>query len=164
MGVEHTSEVSDLPRAGLLRRLAALLYDGFLVAAIWMLVGYLVLAVAGPDTSELVEGRVQTDPLVSNIIFILMIATSAGFYIWFWTRSGQTLGMIAWRLKVLQTNNTLPGMQQSLLRFALAWPAFFIFGLGFLWLYIDPKGDTLHDRFSATKVVVVPKSQNPFQK
>ena len=41
---------ADFPVAGLWRRLAALLYDGFLVAAIWMVLGYLIQFAFGTDT------------------------------------------------------------------------------------------------------------------
>ena len=52
----------DFPVAGLWRRLVALLYDGFLVAAIWMVLGYLIQFAFGTDTNQLVDGRVVTDP------------------------------------------------------------------------------------------------------
>jgi len=156
------SSVSDLPRAGLLRRLAALLYDAFLVAAIWMLIGFVVELIAGTDTNQLVDGKVQTDPLVDNILFILMLASSCGFYLWFWMKSGQTLGMIAWRIKLVDQHGQLIKLQQGLLRFVTAWPAFFFFGVGYFWIYIDSHGDALHDKISKTRVVVVPKSHRPF--
>jgi len=142
--------------------MAALLYDAFLVAAIWMLVGFVVELIAGTDSNQLVDGRVQTDPLVSNILFILMLASSSGFYLWFWTRSGQTLGMIAWRIKLVDDHEQLINLRQGIVRFLAAWHAFFLFGSGYLWLYIDTNGDALHDKFSKTRVVVVPKSHRPF--
>ncbi|MCH7817256.1 MAG: RDD family protein [Proteobacteria bacterium] len=148
----------DYPRAGLLRRFAALLYDAFLVAAIWMFLGFMLQLIFGPDTSQLVDGRVQTDPLLDSILFSLMLVSCAGFYIWFWTHSGQTLGMLAWRLKVVTLDGGLINPIQGVIRFATAWPAFFMFGLGYLWLYIDPQGDAVHDKLSSTKVVVLHKS------
>ena len=142
--------------------MAALLYDGFLVAAIWMLLGYSVQFIFGTEGNQLIDGVVQTDPLVDNILFLLMLASSSGFYLWFWTRSGQTLGMIAWRIKLLGVDNELISVRQGIIRFLAAWPAFFMFGLGYLWLYLDPNGDTLHDKLSNSKVVVVPKNHRPF--
>lgn len=160
--IDSNQGIQQQPRAGLLRRLGALLYDGFLVAAIWMLIGYSVQFIAGSNTNQLVDGVVQTDPLIDNILFLLMLASSSGFYIWFWTRSGQTLGMIAWRIKLVANDGGLISVRQGILRYLAAWPAFFMFGLGYLWLYIDANGDTLHDKLSNSKVVVVPKSHRPF--
>ena len=151
------------PAAGLGRRLAALLYDGFLVVAIWFALGYLMQLFVGPDTNQLVEGRVQTDPVLDAILFILMVGSAFAFYAWFWTRSGQTLGMIAWRIRVESARGGLITLPQALLRWLLAWPSFFMLGLGYLWLYLDPRGETLHDRLSGTRVVLLPKSHRPFK-
>ncbi|MFP6809879.1 MAG: RDD family protein, partial [Pseudohongiellaceae bacterium] len=89
------------PRVGLWRRIAALLYDGFLIAAIWVLLGFFILLLVGPNANQLVAGEVQTDSLVDNILFMLMVLSSASFYLYFWIRGGQTLGMLAWRIKVV---------------------------------------------------------------
>ena len=146
-----------------MRRLAALLYDGFLVAAIWMVLGFALQLFVGPDTNQLVDGRVQTNPVLDNILFVLMVASCAGFYVYFWTRSGQTLGMIAWCIKVVNLQGNPLNPIQALLRFIAAWPAFFMLGLGYLWMYLDPNGDAMHDKLSSSKVVLLPKSQQPFQ-
>lgn len=83
-------EVAVLPRAGLWRRLAALLYDMFLVAAIWLCAGYLILFAFGlfaQNTSELVDGSVVTPPSVvdssiaddgiySNVLLCMVLATN----------------------------------------------------------------------------------------
>jgi len=156
-------EPATLPSAGLLRRLAALLYDGFLVVAIWMLIGFLVQLVVGPDTSELVDGTVQTDPVLDGVLFLAMIASTTAFYLWFWCRSGQTLGMLAWRLRVQDPNGHLLQPSRALLRLVLAWPAFFCLGLGYLWLLVDSNGDAAHDRLSKTRVVLLPKEFQPLQ-
>lgn len=153
---------ATFPRAGLLRRLAALLYDGFLVAAIWMLIGLCIQLIVGADSNKLVDGVVETNPIVDAVTFILMVSSAAGFYVWFWIRSGQTLGMVSWRLKVLNTDNQLLTVPQAIIRFFLAWPSFFLFGIGYLWMYLDKEKDTLHGRLSRTKVVLVPKSHRPF--
>lgn len=160
---DPTVDYSNLPRAGLLRRLAALLYDGFLVVAIWFLLGYLMQLFVGPDTNRLVDGQVQTDPLLDSILFPMMVLSAIGFYTWFWMQSGQTLGMIAWRLRTESTQGGLINLRQALLRWSLAWPAFLLLGAGYLWLYLDPNGDALHDRLSGTKVVLLPKSHRPFK-
>ncbi len=121
-----------------------------------MLLGFLLQLIVGPDTSVLVDGRVQTDPLLSNILFVLMLGSCSGFYLWFWTHSGQTLGMLAWRIKLVNNTGQLITVQQGIVRLLAAWPAFFLLGLGYLWLYVDPLGDAVHDKFSKTRVIIVP--------
>lgn len=159
----HESE-ADLPRAGLLRRLAALVYDAFLVAAIWMLLGYIVVAIFGTESNQVVNEQVQTDPIQDVILFTLMVASCTGFYLYFWLRSGQTLGMLAWRLRLEDRDGSLVTPVQGLKRFFAAWPAFFCLGIGYFWLYFDGNGDTLHDRLCRTRVVLVPRSKRPLDK
>jgi uncharacterized RDD family membrane protein YckC len=158
-------EIAELPRAGLLRRLAALLYDMFLVAAIWFCLGYLLLFVFGlfaDNTSRLVDGQVVTHPVLSALQFIMMLSTSAGFYLWFWNRSGQTLGMIAWRIRALQLDNQPITLRQGLIRWLAAWPSFWLGGIGYLWMYVDKRHDAVHERLSQTKTVLLPKHARPF--
>lgn len=163
MDNSQTAEsVADYPRAGLWRRLAALLYDAFLVAAIWMLLGYIVQFAFGVDSNQVIDGQVQTNPVQDAVLFTLMLGSCFGFYCYFWIRSGQTLGMIAWRLKLITNENELVTIFIALKRFLLAWPAFFALGIGYLWLYVDKQGDALHDKLSGTKVVLVPRSHRPF--
>ncbi len=150
------------PSAGLLRRLAALLYDAFLIAAIWMALGFAVQFVTGPDTNQLVDGQVQTDPVIGAFLFLGELTSAAAFYIWFWIHTGQTLGMLAWRLQAVNAGGGPMSVRQALLRFILAWPAMACFGIGYLWLYIDKHGNALHDIFSGTRVIVVPKGGRNF--
>ena len=156
--LEQRQQILGYPRAGLFRRLASILYDGIIVGAIWMLFGFIMQLVVGPDTSELVDGRVRTDPVLGNILFFLMLTSCAAFFGWFWTRSGQTVGMLAWRIKVVDRDGGPVSVRQAAVRLLLAWPAFCLLGLGYLWLFVDAEGDALHDKISGTRVVVVPKA------
>jgi uncharacterized RDD family membrane protein YckC len=158
-----SGDAAQLPAAGLWRRLAALLYDGFLVVAIWFLLGYIMQFIFGSDSNQLVDGQVQTDPLQDTLLFILMMGSALGFYGFFWIRSGQTLGMIAWRIRTQTADGRLISPGQALLRWLLAWPAFACGGLGYLWLLLDRNGDAAHDRLSGTRVVLLPKSHRPFK-
>ncbi len=160
MKASGTAEAA--PAAGILRRLAALLYDAFLVAAIWMLLGFLILMVAGTESNRLVDGRVQTDPLMDWLLFIMMLLSSFAFYAYFWIRSGQTLGMIAWRIKVEADDGATISLIQAVKRYLFAWLSFGCFFTGYLWALFDPRGDALHDRLSNSRVVLLPKSARPF--
>ena len=150
---------ASLPAAGLIRRLAALLYDAFLVLAIWMALGFAAQLIAGAETNQVIDGRVQTDPVFGLLLFVLMCASAAAFYVWFWIRGGQTLGMLAWRIRAQSRDGSPMSIRQALLRFLCAWPSFFLLGLGYLWLYLDPNGDAAHDRLTETRVVVLPRPQ-----
>ena len=134
--------------AGFGRRVAALVYDSFLLIALLMVftAGALFfthgLAVL-PDTAG-------AWVYVYRAGLLLIIA---GYYIFNWLRSGQTLGMRAWHLRAVSDSGTPMALRAAVLRAvfgALAWvPA----ALGVLWLYFDPDHLALQDRLSGTRVI-----------
>jgi uncharacterized RDD family membrane protein YckC len=78
-----------------------------------------------------------------------------GFHILFWTRGGQTLGMRAWRLKVLRDDGQPLTIQDALLRYVAAILSWAALGLGFLWILVDSDGLAWHDRISKTRLVIL---------
>lgn len=139
--------------AGFGRRFAALLYDSVLLAA---------LLLAFTSGAVFLNGRRAVEPATAGAWVYLyragLLGVIAGYYVLNWTRSGQTLGMRAWHLRVVTDSGMPLAWPAAALRFvlgALAWaPA----ALGVLWLYIDPEHAALHDRLSRTRVVHLTRS------
>jgi uncharacterized RDD family membrane protein YckC len=78
---------------------------------------------------------------------------------WFWVHGGQTLGMRAWRLRLVSaTNNGPVSWQQALKRFAAALLSWCCLGAGFLWALFDREKRTWHDRLSGTRLILMPKT------
>lgn len=77
------------------------------------------------------------------------------FFAWFWVRGGQTLGMRAWKIRLVSTRQ--PGIsvtwQESWLRFVGALFSWACLGAGFLWSMFDTERMTWHDRFSNTMLI-----------
>ena len=154
------TDSQDTPRpAGLLRRFAAMVYDSLLLIAVGLAYGALVtllnvLIQGAPAEREAIEWGYWRFP-----VFIGLIAVWVGFFYYFWGRSGQTLGMRAWRLKLTDAaSGQLPAPRQRLVRGLLAPFSLFIAGLGYFWLWVDPKGHPLHGRVSGTRVWLMPKA------
>lgn len=134
--------------AGFGRRLAALLYDSVLLAA--LLVAFTSGAVFLNHRRAI---ELQTAGFWVYAYRAGLIGVIAGYYLLNWTRSGQTLGMRAWHLRAVTAAGKPLSMKAAALRFAcgaLAWPPA---ALGVLWLYFDPERLALHDRLSRTRVV-----------
>jgi len=83
---------------------------------------------------------------------VYLVAVSFLFYGWFWTHGGQTLGMRAWRLKVLTIDGKPLNWLQSLLRFSVAFLSWALLGIGFLWIAFDKDRRGWHDHLSKTAV------------
>jgi uncharacterized RDD family membrane protein YckC len=132
--------------AGFGRRLAALLYDSLLLAALLVIF-----------TAVFLNHRVAVEPATAGAWAYLyrtgLVAIVAGYYLLNWLRSGQTLGMRAWHLRAVADSGKPMALRAAALRIlfgVLAWaPA----ALGVLWLYADREHLALHDRLSKTRVV-----------
>jgi uncharacterized RDD family membrane protein YckC len=139
------------------RRLAAIVYDSVLILAIWMVVAFIVLSLFGIDNARTVDGEaVALDPLYKNILFAAMILSAYTFFGWFWTHSGQTLGMQAWRIRVVNSDGESISAAQSANRFGLALVSGLLLGAGFFMMLFNTKKETLHDKYSNTQLVLKP--------
>ncbi|GAA0562713.1 RDD family protein [Rheinheimera aquimaris] len=153
---------ADAPRAGLIRRLAAMMYDWLILAALWMAAMALALAlVALLNAVGLISLASYTDHadfITRHKIWFQLysVVWFCWFYLYFWCRGGQTLGMRAWRLLLVQQNGQAVTLRQAILRAITA-----LFGIGNLWLWLRfGKGLALQDQLSNTQVVVLTKEQS----
>ncbi len=142
--------ITDLPHCGLLRRLAAILYDTLLLLALLFIASALYMAATGSEEASTGQDAVR------SIFFILL---SFAFFAFFWLHGGQTLGMRAWRIRLQSFNGGPITPWQAMLRFLVAIASWLLFGLGFLWSLIDKEKLTWHDRYSMSVLVVIPKDQ-----
>lgn len=138
----------DTPSPGLLRRLGAMAYDSLLLLALLMMLSYPYVWLTGGDKPSL---------LVKTLYQLFLLAICFFFFAGFWTHGGQTLGMRAWRLKVVRDGGGPIGWALALKRFALAWISLICLGLGFLWVIFDRNKLAWHDRWSGTRLILLPK-------
>ncbi|MGH1469702.1 MAG: RDD family protein [Cellvibrionaceae bacterium] len=155
--LSRSKEVSEFKPANLLKRLAAISYDFMLLTGLSF--GYGAFALLAryfffPDT---VDTNAVTGFAPPGIIFkvgwFLLIAL---FFIFFWHRGGQTLGMRAWKIRVINKNGTNISIVQGFIRCCLAPLSFGLAGIGYLWCLFDTEGQTLHDKLSKSVVIQLP--------
>lgn len=148
-----------LAPASLVKRLLAMLYDGLICIAVLIVAtwGYTMLAawvVGFEDYKQMAEsGQINSDPLLTSFLFVVLFL----FFGYFWTRTGQTLGMQVWRVRVENPDGTSIRWPQALLRFLMGWVSWFACGLGYLWMLWDSESKSWTDRSSSSQVVRVPK-------
>ena len=136
------------PNASLLRRLGAMLYDGFLLAGVMI-----VAAIPLPFFQSAADGFTW----VRTLIQIYLVLVCFLFFGWFWTHGGQTLGMRAWRLQLCRIDGQNLAWTTAVVRFLSALLSWLVLGLGFFWIAIDPQNRAWHDRLSKSIVVVLPR-------
>lgn len=133
------------PSASLIKQLVAMLYDSLLIASVLFLATAILLPF---NEGNALSGTAYTLYLVL-IIFI--------FYSWFWNRSGQTLGMKVWKIKIINDFGLNPSWAVSFLRLFFAIISILFFGLGYFWRLFRPY--TWHDHFSQTRIIDISKVQ-----
>ncbi|MHB8252571.1 MAG: RDD family protein [Acidiferrobacter sp.] len=161
------------------RRMGANAYDAVLLFALW------ILAAAPFSIYFAAVLHDWASPLLQNILHAYLPIVGFAYFSYAWTRSGQTFGMQAWRLKVTVVNGSM-SLGRALLRYmlalvwfvALVWGfilllhgrytlalvPFALFGIAYLWIFFDPEAQALHDRLAGTRVLFVPKSTHARQK
>ena len=138
-------QVSQCP---LPRRLAAILYDSI------VLIGLLFFAALPPT---LIHGEATTGTWAVLLMRIYLLAVAFAFFGGFWTHGGQTIGMRAWRVRVVRADGKTIGWRDALVRFAVAIVSWAAAGAGFWWSLFDREGLTWHDRASGTRLVSLPR-------
>lgn len=104
----------DVP--GFVVRLAAMTYESFLLFAVAFLLSYPTLALLG-WTYPLPDARRW---VLQAILFVGIGA----YFVWCWTRSGQTLALKTWRLRVVGRDGGLLSPRAAIARYVLAWHLF----------------------------------------
>lgn len=145
----------NFPTAALWRRLAALMYDSLVVIALLILAGFIIQAVYALFH--------QGDPvgeLPRYLVLSLTFCICFFYYSHSWRRGGQTIGMKAWRIKLVNLEDKPMQLSQYMLRTAIGFFSIVLGGVGFFWALLDPKQRSWHDIASLTRVVFMPKEMN----
>ena len=133
---------SDCPPSSLIKQLAAMLYDSLLVFAVLFFASVIAIIFN------------QGEAIESNLWFSLyLLLTVFTFYAWFWKKSGQTLGMRVWKIRIVDESGSIPDWASCYLRLVSALLSLLCFGLGYWWRFFKPY--TWHDRLSKTSIIDV---------
>lgn len=154
------TDFNSLPAAPLWRRLAALVYDGLLVGALWFVTAGLLVSLFNHLFPHLLVNHngvgSPPDAFLRWVLGPLLLLEAWAFYAWFWLHGGQTLGMRSWRIQVAGYRGGSLRFWQTLARFGGAWLSALLMGVGY-WLVLLPPYQSLHDRLSASATRQVPK-------
>ena len=156
-----TSSNESLPNASVVKRLAAMFYDSMLLIGVLAGAAMIPSVILSPEQDAHATGEVihELNPMLDGIGFQLyLFAVICIFFTAFWSKSGQTLGMQAWKIKLINPDGTNPSIKQCIIRVAVATVSLSCAGLGYWWQWIDKEGLNWQDRASKTRVVQMPKT------
>jgi uncharacterized RDD family membrane protein YckC len=160
--------IAPAPRAASVwARFAAMVYEGVLLFGVLFIVSYLVLG--------LMRWTYPLAPGPRSVLQVVLFLTIGAYFVWCWRRSGQTLAMKSWQLRLVDEHGAPPSMRQCVTRYLAGWLMFapglayllvaqpgaavgtialiVSFALMFLPALLDPRGRLLQDRASGTLVV-----------
>ena len=135
--------LAALRAPGLGRRLASALYDLLMLAALVLVATFPFLAVFGDSTHGWRRHALQ----------LWVVLVCGAYFVWFWTRGGQTLPMKTWKIRVVRFDGAAVDPARALHRYLLALLGLLAAGLGFAWALIDRDRQFLHDRLAGTALV-----------
>jgi uncharacterized RDD family membrane protein YckC len=158
-----------------LRRFACMMYEAVLLFGVVFVADYLL------DTLTQSRNALMLRDVRQFWIFLAI----GGYFLLCWRRSGQTLPMKTWHIRLVSRDGLPPSVTRLLLRYALAWllPLAGMLGIwglasathwpavmmlvvaapfaNFVGTWLDPEGQFLHDRWAGTRLVSVPPSAKP---
>ena len=143
---KNTQASPPLAYAGLFRRLFAIFYDAFLLAAI-------LFIVSGFATAFNQGKAIETDSTFYPLYVFILFSLSYLYFAWFWIHGGQSLGMKTWRIQLQSTCDNKITWKTTTIRFICAIFSWSFFGLGFLWALFDKKNRCWHDLISKTVLI-----------
>jgi uncharacterized RDD family membrane protein YckC len=129
------------------RRIAIIIYDSLLIVALWMAAAAVVVVIR------------QSEIEAASLAFQLYLLAVAWLYLAICWHAGQTLGMKAWRVRIVADSECDPqpvSWPSTLIRFVVAMLSWAPFGLGFLWSLFHPQRASWHDLASRTRLILLP--------
>lgn len=136
---------APLPSAPLRVRLLSLFYEAVLLFAIVFVFSYLFLSLARDAQSGFPRFVFQ----------VYLLAVCGAYFMFCWVRSGQTLPMKTWRLRLVMPSGGPVSVVAAFKRYLVAVPAM-LSGIGILWALFDRDRLFLQDRIAGTRIIRVP--------
>ena len=146
----------ERPYAGLVSRTVALAID-----AAALTIGFAIASgVLGLILSLFTAVEVSSPGAVLGAAAMWSLVVG-GYFVLFWTLTGETPGMRLMALRVINRDGDPLGFGQALLRLIGAILAAIPFFAGYLLILVDDRRRGLHDMIAGTTVIYAPKSPTP---
>jgi len=127
------------------KRILAYAIDDLLISILF------IIMLWGPIKSST---SVEEVAAIINSVWLFMVMTQIIYHTFFVWQYGASLGKIAMGIEVVESNGyTKPRFSVAFNRAIFRIVSGMIFYLGFVWAFIDPKRQTLHDKTASTLVV-----------
>jgi len=121
-----------------LKRIAASIYDLFLLLGVWFAVGSIAVWING--------GIIQIKWVGPIIVFL----STWVFYGYFWMNGGKTLGMAVWKFEIYSLDRSKITLFKISIRYFTNIITFFLLGIPLIFMYFSKKNLSVSDLLSGT--------------
>lgn len=128
---------------------AAFIYDMLIIGALSVALSAVFLGIAGENYEQ--------NHLVRIIFQILWLSMISSYYLISWKKDGQTIGMRAWKLKVVRQDKATLTTRDIFVRFACAMINLLLLNLGWIG-YLFSNRRSLTDILSKTHIEHIAKN------
>ena len=126
------------------RRVGAMIYDALVAMGILF-----IAALPLPILDAFAPGEWWT-----ILLKRIYLAGTIFFYLGgFWVHGGQTVGMRAWKIKLIRSDGAPVRWKDALFRFAAATVSIASLGIGFFWALTNEQKKAWHDSWSNTQLI-----------
>lgn len=138
------SSVASAPKAGFWIRFVALLIDELIIAVPGGIIVGILIAALGQNGSGIII-----------FVYALWLIAFIGYFIYFWTKDGQTLGMKMFNIRVVKTDGSPITVGSAIIRYVGYLVDTIVFGLpiGYIWAAFDADKQAWHDKMAGTYVI-----------
>jgi len=167
-----SADLVTLPLVGLARRLMSVAYEALLLAAILFIANFLLLPIVSPLERGSQVPSIP-DPATRALLFCVLFAIAAAYFVWSWTGGRRTLPMKTWRMRLVDSHGAPLAYKAAFVRFLAAWigpglalliypllrpeglaaVALVMLPLNYFAALFDPDKQFLHDRIAGTRIV-----------
>ena len=136
--------------AGFFKRVFSLIYDSLAITGIILSLSLLLVLLNG--------GYAEENSISGLIQFLIIILSGPCFYTYFWIENeGQTLGMQAWKIKLISQKKDLSTVV-CLLRCFVSVISFLIFGIGYFLILFHKDNRSIADLITDTQIIDLKKT------
>lgn len=155
-----TTTATEYSSPSLMRRFAAMGYDSLLLMAISILYGAVTTGINVAINGVPATGERISWGILGGVVFIGWLCTIGFFFCYFWHKSGQTLGMKTWRIKIVNNDDlNCPSYARCIIRLLCAPFSLCLLGAGYWLMYANTERQTLHDKISKTRTLLLDKNE-----
>ena len=136
--------------AGFFKRVFSLIYDSLAITGIIFSLSLVLVLLNG--------GYAEENTIAGLIQLLIIILSGPCFFTYFWiANEGQTLGMQAWKIKLINQKKDL-SIVLCLLRCFVSVISFLIFGIGYFLILFRKDNRSLSDLLTHTQIIDLKKT------